>query len=164
MLRSRAQQELHARSSAHAHFWVWKPCNSVASQTTNVPDSETKFIKKISCIFCKEAHKLDLCEKFLKIPLVRKREIIVTNWLCWGCLRWGHINSKCCRKRVCRTCNGLHPTALHGDKREEKVKVSPSTPKVAESEEDKSNQERTIPIELKSTERVYVPDPFVIHW
>ena len=118
--------------------------NSVASQTMNVPDSETKIIKKISCIFCKEAHELDLCEKFLKIPLVKKREVIVTNRLCWGCLRWGHINSKCRRKRVCRTCNGLHPTALHGDKREEKVKATPSTPKVAESEKVKSNQERTI--------------------
>ena len=94
--------------------------SSVASQTMNGPDQPEKIVKKIICVFCKEPHELELCERFLSISLDKRREFIVANRLCWGCLRWGHINNKCRRKRVCKTCNGMHPTALHGDKRERK--------------------------------------------
>ena len=34
---------------------------------------------------------------------------------CLGCLKWGHMRKDCRRRRVCKTCNGFHPTSLHSD-------------------------------------------------
>lgn len=69
--------------------------------------------KRVNCTFRKDAHELDACQKFLQIPLVEKREFIQSKRLCWGCLKWGHISKDCRRKKVCKTCNGSHPTSLH---------------------------------------------------
>ena len=99
--------------------------SSVASQTISALDRGEKAAKKRSCVFCKGMHELEICEKFVQIPLEKKREFIIANRLCWGCLRWGHIISKCHKKKTCKTCNGVHPTALHGDKRETKGKEEP---------------------------------------
>lgn len=119
--------------------------SSVASQTNSVPDQEEKFVKKRNCVFCKEAHELETCERFLQIPLEKRREFIIANRLCRGCLRWGHVNSKCRKKKSCKTCEGLHPTALHGDKPEAKGKEglysSPSQSDADRIRETKTNNE-----------------------
>ena len=36
------------------------------------------------------------------------------NALCLGFLKWGHMK-RVCRRLVCKTCNGFHPTSLHSD-------------------------------------------------
>ena len=72
---------------------------------------------KPKCIYCKE-HELDACKKFLEISIPNKRAFVISKRLCWGCLKWGHNNRSCGRKKSCRTCGKVHPTALHGDKRE----------------------------------------------
>ena len=115
--------------------------SSVASQTMNGSDQPERIVKKIICVFCKEPHELELCERFLSISLDKRREFIIANRLCWGCLRWGHMNSKCRRKRVCKTCNGMHPTALHGDKRERKERDISPTSEGTEKVEGKPNNE-----------------------
>ena len=35
--------------------------------------------------------------------------------MCWGCLKWGHLNSNCRVKKVGKVCSEAHSTFLHGD-------------------------------------------------
>lgn len=48
------------------------------------------------CPLCKAPHDLNVCKQFLKKSLAERRDLIKTNTLCIGCLRWKHM------KRVCR--------------------------------------------------------------
>ena len=101
--------------------------------------------KKNNCIYCKEMHDLDACEKFFKIPIKEKRQFVISKRLSWGCLKWGHLNSNCREKKVCKICNEPHPTSLHVDTRKSKpkedaIKTNESTPKLEEeAEKGKSN-------------------------
>ena len=70
--------------------------------------------KPLSCIFCQDPHRLE-CKKFVQIAMADRRAFIISKRLCWGCLRFGHNSSQCKRRKSCKTCNGLHPTSLHGD-------------------------------------------------
>ena len=69
--------------------------------------------KQIVSPFCKDNHELDVCAKFLKIPLTERRTFAQANALCWGCLKWGHIYKECRGRKTCRTCSRRHPTSLH---------------------------------------------------
>lgn len=42
-----------------------------------------------------------------------KLEVVKSNGLCLGCLRYGHMKRDCRGKKVCTTCKGFHPTSLH---------------------------------------------------
>ena len=78
--------------------------------------------RKLICIFCKETHELDVCEKFLKLPMGDKRKLIITKRLCWGCLKWGHLNSNCRVRKICKVCSEAHLTSLHRDNWKSKSK------------------------------------------
>ena len=65
------------------------------------------------CRLCKSAHSLDDCEKFAKMSYAEKLEVVKSNGLCLGCLRYGHMKRDCRGKKVCATCKGFHPTSLH---------------------------------------------------
>jgi len=70
--------------------------------------------KTPSCPACKgPLHDLDSCEDFLKLPLNKRKDLARSKALCWGCLRYGHVNKQCKRKKKCKTCDGIHPTSLH---------------------------------------------------
>ena len=69
--------------------------------------------KRTTCLFCKATHDIDACDKFLCLPLTERRNFVQAKRLCWGCLKWGHINKDCRGKKACKTCNGPHPTSLH---------------------------------------------------
>ena len=69
--------------------------------------------KRTICLFCKAAHDIDTCDKFLCLPLTERRNFVQAKRLCWGCLKWGHVNKDCRGKKPCKTCNGPHPTSLH---------------------------------------------------
>ena len=90
-----------------------------SSKRTPAADEEcspsTGRSKQIICSFCKDNHELDVCMKFLKIPLTDRRTFAQTNALCWGCLKWGHLYKECRGRKTCRTCYRRHPTSLHKD-------------------------------------------------
>ena len=65
------------------------------------------------CRLCKSAHSLDDCGKFAKMSYAEKLEVVKSNGLCLGCLRYGHMKRDCRGKKVCATCKGFHPTSLH---------------------------------------------------
>ena len=80
----------------------------------NVKGKEENKAKQI-CLYCKATHDMDACDKFLRLPLSERRSFIQTKRLCWGCLKWGHVNKDCHGKKACKTCNGPHPTCLHDE-------------------------------------------------
>ncbi|CAB4004899.1 Hypothetical predicted protein [Paramuricea clavata] len=84
---------------------------------TNEQVNQQDIVKsKPRCSYCKEEHELGTCVKFLEISIPNRRTFIISKRLCWGCLKWGHYNRSCRRKKNCRTCGEVHPAALHGDK------------------------------------------------
>ena len=99
----------------------------------SVQTNEQEIVKpKPKCIYCKEEHELDACKKFLEISIPNRRAFVISKRLCWGCLKWGHNNRSCRRKKSCRTCGEVHPTALHGDKREPNHNKPAETPQQKE--------------------------------
>lgn len=102
---------------------------------------------KPKCINSKEEHELDTCAKFMKISIPNRRAFIISKRLCWGCLKWGHSNCSCRRKRSCRTCGEVHPTALHGEKRESnqtKPDRSPKPNEASKPEKNVNSQQSTV--------------------
>ena len=72
---------------------------------------------KRSCLYCKNNdHDLSECTKFREVSLPDRRAFVISKRLCWGCLKWGHINNACQRKRTCKTCKGTHPSSMHEDR------------------------------------------------
>ena len=73
------------------------------------------------------------------MSLTERLEVVKSNGLCLGCLRYGHMKNDCRGRKVCTTCNGFHPTSLHIDtprvpQQGVKSAVQPqSTPKEATS-------------------------------
>lgn len=64
---------------------------------------------------CNEEHYLDFCKKFPDLSQPKRKEFVIKDGRCLGCLRRGHKNKECRRKRTCKTCQGRHPTPLHDD-------------------------------------------------
>lgn len=65
-----------------------------------------------NCAFCKESHYIQMCPKFLKIPIEKRGESIISLKLCLNCLRPGHFNRNC-RRPPCKKCHGKHNILLH---------------------------------------------------
>ena len=98
------------------------------SVETPTHENSTFAHKQQRCLYCKEErHEINDCGKFLELTISDKRSFIVSKHLCWGCLKWAHINNKCRRKRSCKICNETHPTALHGDTHVPKEAHKPET-------------------------------------
>ena len=64
---------------------------------------------------CKNVHQLEECKAYLDKPYDERRQFIIHNNLCFGCLRKGHRSKECRSKKTCKTCNRKHPTSLHTD-------------------------------------------------
>ena len=113
---------------------------------TNEQVNQQDIVKsKLRCTYCKEEHELDTCVKFLEISIPNRRAFIISKCLCWGCLKWGHNNRSCRRKKNCRTCGEVHPTVLHGDKPNQGKPYGNLKPKeVPKPNEEVNSQESTI--------------------
>lgn len=65
---------------------------------------------------------MEQCKLFEKKKHREKVEFIKGKGICFGCLHQGHI-SKYCRKRLtCTSCSKQHPSVLHIEQTEQKVK------------------------------------------
>ena len=78
---------------------------------TNVGEDRKGHIKK--CVLCSKQHDLNECEEFGKKTLPERKDLIREKGLCFGCLKPGHISSKCNDKLTCKTCEKKHPSVLH---------------------------------------------------
>lgn len=52
---------------------------------------------------CQKPHKLEACQRFLKLTLQERKDLVKSKGLCFGFLSWGHISENCPRKDICKT-------------------------------------------------------------
>ena len=65
------------------------------------------------CCLCEKNHDIESCKDFLAKSLSERREFVMSNRLCFGCLGTGHVARFCKNRRTCRECKKPHPTLLH---------------------------------------------------
>ena len=69
--------------------------------------------KQRTCWYCEEEHFLEDCSKLRAKPMKERKDYILKNALCYGCLRKGHRVAVCTARKFCKLCRGRHPTLLH---------------------------------------------------
>ncbi|XP_070206095.1 uncharacterized protein [Littorina saxatilis] len=75
------------------------------------------------CKFCKRKnHNLADCRSFARKNMEERREFVMKERLCFGCLIPGHMSKQCRNRSECSTCNKRHPTSLHNDTRQTEPK------------------------------------------
>ena len=115
----------------------------VSETKETVPKAETV---PRSCTFCeRNGHILNECRTFGARTDEEKREYILKNGLCYGCLNQGHMSKSCTQKSTCKVCSKRHPTSLHIYK-----KPSPEEPREQKTETgDKQDKFKDVKDEVK---------------
>ncbi|CAB4017126.1 hypothetical protein AWC38_SpisGene15343 [Paramuricea clavata] len=131
--------------------WTERASRIRSTQSRNATFSEfSKFVTEqaelaIDPVFSEEfsekPHDLNECEEIGKKTLPQRKDLIREKGLCFGCLKPGHISSKCNDKLVCKTCEKKHPSALHDPFWKPKSNKLQTTPKenVEKNEQEKIN-------------------------
>ena len=94
----------------------------------------------LKCQFCDGNHDLDDCQFYDELS-VEDRSSFLKNKLCYGCCREitsAHTARTCNNRRVCKVCQGKHPSGLHGYKTKRK-KTDNDTDTTVEQEAINSN-------------------------
>ena len=86
-----------------------KPIRSLATE-----------VAQETCILCKGSHHIGTCGNYMKKTIEERKGFAKDNGLCFSCLRKGHRARTCRHRLTCTVCQRRHPTALHGDTRDEK--------------------------------------------
>ena len=105
-----ANDPLFSKDAMGAYGWSAKS-EKTEKKKTVFNNLATKMDR---CALCNFAHDLDDCARFKSKDLVERSKFISTTRLCFGCYGNDHIARNCKDRRTCKTCNGRHPTGLHG--------------------------------------------------
>ena len=62
-----------------------------------------------SCPLCKCTHNLDDCDKFAKMCQTERMDVIKSNGLCLGCLKYGHMKKDYRIRKVCKFVTAFTP-------------------------------------------------------
>jgi hypothetical protein len=149
--KKKEEKESNYKQSRYRNVGV----NSFMSQTEDfsptLEESRMKPRNDVKKLICIEMHKIDVCKKFLKLPMDGKREFIIAKRLCWGYLKWGHLNSNYRVRKICKVCSEAHPTSLHRDNWKSRSKLatkpkddSPTPRQEPNKVKDSSNEDTTI--------------------
>ena len=71
----------------------------------------------IQCPFCSGNHDVEQYEDFKKLTVNERSKRFFRKRLCCGCckpINNGHNSKTCNKRRKYKTCDGKHPTVLHG--------------------------------------------------
>ena len=74
--------------------------------------------EKKECALCQRNHEIDTCKEFLSKTVDGRKAFARQKGLCFGCLSSDHVAKFCKQRKTCKVCNHLHPTSLHGDRRD----------------------------------------------
>ena len=89
------------------------PVEGSPSKEGMSPGDKPAFPKR-PCFNCKSYdHYLNDCPNYLEKTLEDRKKYAESNQLCFACLNQRHIAKNCKHRKRCKTCNKLHPTALH---------------------------------------------------
>ena len=75
------------------------------------------------CPLCNENHDIEDFVFFLQQTLEERSKLLYKRKLCYGCFEEvtkEHNVKSCANRRICKVCNGKHPTTLHGYVRKKK--------------------------------------------
>ncbi|XP_063994272.1 uncharacterized protein LOC135171574 [Diachasmimorpha longicaudata] len=100
----------HQSTSAMHHR---KKSALVVASAQKEPGQTPKDFSKDNCAFCKEAHFISSCPKFIDLSPDKRNEVVASKRLCFNCLG-PHLFSKCKSSKTCYTCKRRHHTLIHG--------------------------------------------------
>ncbi|XP_059218914.1 uncharacterized protein LOC131995086 [Stomoxys calcitrans] len=67
------------------------------------------------CRVCDDRHFLTSCPKFLRMPVVKRREVVKEKGFCFNCLCTAHTRHWCPSRKTCMVCQNHHHTLIHMD-------------------------------------------------
>ena len=104
------------------------PTRTTTTMATEVVRDKPRAATNLSCPCCgRSNHSLDDCSIFKGKTYEERREFILSNGLCFGCLRRGHLSKQCISRLTCEICRKKHPTLIHADdKGKEKKSTEPT--------------------------------------
>ncbi|XP_043464125.1 uncharacterized protein LOC122499716 [Leptopilina heterotoma] len=91
------------------------PSSPKSSQSTTQPAKALTASHQTygyNCSCCDGSHYIVVCEKFRKLSPPVRRELVITQKLCFNCLG-KHSAHQCQSSKRCRDCNGKHHTMIH---------------------------------------------------
>ena len=94
---------------------------SLASATTSPPlphptrtSGSRSFHDKVGpCGLCKHDHNICECPELMRRTPDERKEFVIKEGLCFGCLCPGHLSKTCKKRQTCNKCQRRHPTVLH---------------------------------------------------
>ena len=80
-------KRLKASTLATSAKMSQKPKDSSASESSiaNSPATQTK--RQIDCVCCQQNQFIYKCERFAAMPLEENKKFVISNYMCFGCLR-----------------------------------------------------------------------------
>ena len=69
---------------------------------------------KESCLLCDEYHNIGDCFLYKEISVQERKQLCVSNGLCFTCLQEHHQSKQCKSGQRCKLCSKGHSTTLHG--------------------------------------------------
>lgn len=83
-----------------------------STSKSNVKPTIVRVFSK-PCVYCEETHSLEICKKYLNLPLKDRYSFLKSKGLCFACLKPGHLKTNCKQRLTCTHCMKNHPTILH---------------------------------------------------
>jgi len=101
--------KLHEKYNTRNKTVISKKSMFAATTSTSVKS------KSRSCVSCDKAdHSIYHCPKFNEMSVEKRRNIVLSRKLCFGCLSSSHMLDACPSRRVCRSCSSKrHHSFLH---------------------------------------------------
>ena len=90
--------------------------NEQYSKHLRLNNNYSNRVEVSKCPACSNGHNLEKCPEFKSKILDQRREFVLSQGLCFGCFKKGHLSSGCKSRMKCGECSKSHPTLLHGIK------------------------------------------------
>ncbi|XP_044315310.1 uncharacterized protein LOC123037690 [Drosophila rhopaloa] len=80
---------------------------------TTIQHARPRATNGYRCRVCRGVHALRKCQRFLRLPAVKRLRAVLINQYCANCLAHEHSGQSCRSNAKCHVCSGNHHTLLH---------------------------------------------------